>query len=182
MFSIQVGTSLSLLEQVGPSLLGFTGIAAFPNAKSEVVLGIQYERWPTWKISENRTELFWRFFPEETFHLSFGFAYRAVQYDILSYLPFMNWNSDPNGELSILYSVDWVLYTLPPFRIYWLIWNFDHMRLFNMDNVHFTLKTDWELDSTFRAYVSATSGVTGVSGGVLTWSQSVLSLGFTYAL
>ena len=181
-FSIELGASLSLLEQWGPSLIGVLGKANFPNARSQLILGFQNERWPTWRIAENRMELYLKFFPEDNFNLSMGFAYRAVQYNILSFLPYSNWNSDPNGELDILYGFDWVLFRLPPFRISWLIWDFDHMRLFNMDNTHFTLKTDWTVNPTWHAYLAATVGVTGISGAVTTWGQSVISLGMTYGL
>lgn len=181
-FSIEVGASLSLVEQVGPSMLGLAGKFTFPKAQSQLVFGIQHERWPSWQVTENRLEFYWRFFPTEKFTLAFGLAYRTPQYAVTSWVPFANWSSDPNGEFSILYAADWRLITVEALSLSLLIWDYDHMRLFTMDNVHFTLKAAWEMERSVRVYLAGTAGLTGVSGGILSWSQSIISTGLVYEL
>lgn len=180
--SLEVGTSFSILQQGGPDLFGFAAHASFPNAKSDLTLAVQHERWPDWQVTENRAEFYWSFHPSLDLNLSFGVTYRAPLFGKIFVVPFLDWGTDGGGEISILYQVEWRFLKIQPFQFSIGVWNYDHMRLFTPDNAHFTLKASWELNPDIHLLAAGTVGVQGVSGAILSWPQSILSIGMTYDL
>ena len=170
----------SYLEQTGVSLVGLEGVYLLPSLQSEVTVGVQQERWPDWDVTENRLVAYWKFAPFPCLFLSLGLGYRSPQFNVQSIWQSLAWPSD-DAEIGVLYSVQWNFLELPGWRIGALVGDYERMRLYSDDNIHIGLRGEYDLTPHWSFLGYASVGATGVSGGIVTFSQTLLSIGIRYA-
>lgn len=170
----------SYLEQTGVSFVGIEGVYLFPSLLGELTLGVQQERWPDWNVSENRFVAYWKFAPFPWLFLSLGLGYRSPQFNVDSVWQSLAWPSE-DAELGVLYSVQCNFLSRPAYRLGALLGDYERMRLYSDDNIHIGLRGEYDLSPDWSLLGLVSVGATGVSGGIITFSQTLLSVGVRYA-
>lgn len=179
-FAIQAGLNLSTFEQWGYSLLGVTGIFKIAPLLSEISIGVQQENWPDWSITENRAVAFWTFEPFHWVSLMVGCSYRAPQYGA-NFLQSFQWPT-VDAEWGPIYRLQVNFFEVSKFFFSFLAWNYDRMRFYSWDNVHFSFQTQFQIHPKLRLEGLFTTATKGVSGGIVSWGQNTISLGINYAI
>ena len=180
-FAIDGGAALSLVQQWGVSRIGVAGVANFPNAKSYLILGVEHETWPDWRVTENRASLYWEFHPLDLLTAVFGFSYRSPQFMSTTLAQALAWGG-AESEIAIVYRLEWHLFTWGRLRTSMAVWDYDRMLLYTSDNIHFSFRAEWSLNPQLRLMGQASTAAKGVSGGLLSWGQNELAMGLNYEL
>jgi hypothetical protein len=178
-FALDAGVGTSFFAPNGVSLLGVSAVADFPNAHSFLALGVEHERWPAWQVTENRVVLYWNFHPLDDINISFGAGYRSPQFVSTTFAQSLAFGG-PSDEFSVLYRFDWRVLQVQQFGVSAMIWNYDHMRLYTVDNIHFSLRLGYALTERLALTALGTASINGLSGGILSWGQSQVVGGITY--
>lgn len=180
--AIEAALEGSFFDHWGPSLVGFSVLGGFVNARSDLVLSFQHERWSSWRVSENRLEFYWLFQPRETFSITFGLGFRSPQFNSLNLGQALTWAGESN-EIAIAFRAEGRVLELWRFWVSLLAWNFDRMRLETGDNLKLSAMVEYHLTpapSPWRLAMLATQGIKGASGGVLSFGQNQISIGLRY--
>jgi hypothetical protein len=173
------GGALSFLEQSGLSLIEAEVIYALPPLLSEFTIGLQQERWIDWLVTENRFVAYFTFTPWRDLVLSLGLAYRSPQFNVRSFGQSLNWPG-ANAEIGILYSVQWTFLTGVDYRLGTQVGDYENMRLYSNGNIHIGLRGEFDLDPNWTLLSYASVGAKGVSGGIVTFTQTLVSFGLRY--
>ena len=163
----------SFLEQTGISLVGFEGVYLLPNLLSEVTAGVMQERWPDWSVTENRAVAYWKFTPFPSLSMSLGLGYRSPQFNVSSLWQTLTWPSD-EAEIGVLYSAQWDFLKTSSYLIGMQVGDYERMRLYSDDNIHFALRGEFEVAPNWSFLTYFSVGAKGVSGGIVTFSQTLL--------
>ncbi len=147
----------------------------FLNAHSALVLSIQHERWSAWQVIENRAQFYWLFTPRAFFSISFGIAYRNPILGAVNLGQSLFW-AGISPELGIVFRVEAEFFSIGPFSLRGLIYNFDRMRLETSDNVHLGLVGRFRIADGWWIQALGSQGIKGVSGGILSFGQNELLL------
>ena len=185
-FSVDGGVGLSAFDQAGLSLVGVSAVGHFINARADLILSLQHERWSGWQVSENRAELLLDFHPLSFIGITYGLAFRAPVYSSTTLGQALSWSS-PDPEFQIVYRFDWDFVRTHawgdrPLQFGLLIWNLDHFRLYTATNVHFTLEARYGLTPQLALSASGGTAIKGLSGGVVSWGQNFMTLGVIHEL
>lgn len=171
-FALQAELETSLGQHWGPSLFGGELMAGFVNATSDLVLSYHQEWWSSWSVVEHRVGFYLLFEPRKTFQIIFGLGVRVPVFGARADSP----------ELAVLFRVDGGLVRVWRLSLHGLLWNFDGLRMESGDNVHASLRLDWLMDDAekWTSSLTATVGIKGISGGILSVDQNQIALGVRY--
>jgi hypothetical protein len=145
---------------------------------SEITLGFQQERWPSWNTSENRIVAYWGFFPFSNTTLHLGYSYRAPQYGA-SFLQSLAWPS-MDGEFGLLYRIEVDVIQLPQFKLSLLVFDYDRMRLYTWTNIHFSIQPQYQISKKWKLQALLGVAAEGASGGIVSWDQNYINIGVAY--
>ena len=166
-------------QQTGLSLLGAEFSLLIKALRSELTFALQTEYWSDWQVSENRAEAFFTFRPNKRLALSIGSAYRAPQLNVTNFWQALNWPAD-NAERGLVYEGRVRLLNLSRLSLDFFLADYERMRLYSDANVHYGVRLDLSLGKKWRFLGYASQGVKGVSGLVVSTSQSLVGLGVSY--
>lgn len=180
-FALQAGGRVNLIDNWGLNLLGISAVLSLPWIMSDLSLSLQHERWESWETTENRALFYWSFYPFSALETLVGIAYRAPQFAPSTLLQSLGW-STLDQEMGVVYRFRFRFFSIHNLSFYGMAWNYDHMRLFTYDNIQFSIQPELTLDPSLKLFGWIGTAVKGVSGGLVSWEQTMFSVGMRYDL
>lgn len=141
---------------------------------------VQHQQWPDWRAGENRVLGLVRAGVLRRVRLSLGVAYRVPVFDPASYASPFQWQGDA-PEWNLLYGINWTFLERRRLSAVAFVQNSGRMTLHNPQQVPLGLYGSYQLARGYSIRARASSGIVGISGALVSFSEFVFEAGVSRA-
>ncbi len=141
--------------------------------------GAAHEQWPDWQTGENRIFGLATVEPRSCLALGIGLVWRAAIFDPVRYASPFYWRSAV-PELNLAYLIDWTLVRRPSAELGIRLANHDLLFVHNPQQLPVSLHGRLSASRDWHIRAGCGTAVTGLSGPILSFSETSVELGVSH--